>query len=369
MASIASRFCDSCESHLVDKQFLVAFVCGGNVHRHAVALVFAVALGSSVLTTLPAGAAESLFVDSASYGVKCDGLTDDTAAINNAISAAPSDSVVTLPASSAPCLTSGTILLPNTKRINLLGGGAHIQYSGPGNAIGVLDMELGNVNPAPWAKGLSITCTNNAGYGIHIRNSVNIVIEDVQIYACLIGVYLHNTNAVSGGGYTEQTVLRNLDIYNCGYGIYLDPDTGQNSFANTTFENVRVDTMFNSPLSTSYGIYVRAGASPYRSTFVGVQIFPDKSGAVGLYTAGYMSGDFGNINFEVVSHIVNGQPVMPTNVYGITLASTFSTAGLNLQSHFAGFSSANNNHAVNAIAPVPAGWSMICGIVGPQSCP
>jgi hypothetical protein len=312
--------------------------------------------GALTLTTAPAASASSLFVDATVYGVKCDGSADDTTAINNAISAAPNGSIVTLPASSSPCITSGAIFLPNTKRVNLLGGGTQLQYSGSGNAIGILDMELGNVNPAPWVKGISITCTNSSnGYGIHIRNSLNILIEDVQIHGCRTGIYLHNTNAITGGGYTEQTVLRSVDIYNCGYGIYLDPDTGAASFANTTFENVRVDTMANSSLSTPYGIYVAAGAAPYRSSYLAVLVIPDKNGAVGLYTAGDMSGDFGNINFEVPNPTV-------INATGIVFQSGFKTAGLTIQSHFAGFGS-NGNQQVNALGgtQIPSGWILISG--------
>lgn len=130
------------------------------------------------------------------YGAEGNGTTNDTAAIQNALNAAPAGSTVFFPCGSY--LITSTLSV--TKKISVVGASSHCVEIRAGFSSGsTLYIEASNVT----VKGLSFWPQTNksAGAELHVKNvGINGIIEDVIVRGPNTrpynGVYLENTNTV-----------------------------------------------------------------------------------------------------------------------------------------------------------------------------
>ena len=176
------------------------------------------------------------------YGVKCDGITDDTAALQNAITAAGTGShpIVMMPAGT--CLISSQLqFLQNSVRWVGQGGNSHatnILSSFQGDVINV-----GSVSSNPVGvqiKGILFTSSMNrtSGAAIHRFGASNSIFEDLQVYNMYTGIQVEAICASGRGSCGSNNVIQYSSIgHNSNAGIILGTasSTTLNAFPQNEF--------------------------------------------------------------------------------------------------------------------------------------
>lgn len=238
------------------------------------------------------------WVDVRAYGAVCDGVTDDSTAIQNAINAVynsgsyPSGGTIILPAKTINLGTTGItlyegIVLQGMGRralvSNAIIGGTWLKYTGTGNAITIdgewtgflsrRDIHIRNlgiftqsgVNSAIYADFLAsfnfddIFIYGSSTYGIYATNTYNGTLNRLKVQGCGTGLY--STIKISlNDVFSGQMLIIGCDFWdNTSKGVHFDAPV--NTFAEVTF----IKTHFK---TNAYGAYLE-GSSMHNVNFRG----------------------------------------------------------------------------------------------------
>jgi hypothetical protein len=155
-------------------------------------------------------------VDVTEYGATGDGVTDDLAAINQAVTALQDGGALRFPPGKT-FLTSDTVTISNKDRISVVGDGAIISCTASGDTSRVMQLR-GCVDST--VRGLTVrhrdagTRKNDAD-GLSIFNGYNVTVTDVKVpYAYSIGIRL------SGCIRSAVTECLVQDVLADGIGVY-----------------------------------------------------------------------------------------------------------------------------------------------------
>lgn len=260
------------------------------------------------------------------FGAVGNGTTDDTAAIILAIAAAALDGggIVFFPPTAAGYrVDTGEILLPVAQltNIRLLGNYTKIVSNSAGNIFKITEPSGSNATAARHIiDGFlfdRVSGFEGSGVAVSISDSSHNVVQN-----CRFKEYSKAVSLLNADAFTEETLLSNLEIHNCDFGIWISKGSATStSLASTRFNHISI-TMGSAQATTPYGIYIDTNASIYRSSFTGVEIFVDQNNAVGFYSDGSTSNIFGAINIE------NSTVSSPTGNIGFQFAAN--AAGLNM---------------------------------------
>ena len=211
------------------------------------------------------------------YLAKGDGTTDDTAAIQAAITAG-AGGVIFIPAGSYK--VTDTLVIPEKTTLRGAGRGSTELLFYNTDADGI---QLGNSASAITflrLQGIEIDMTNSTGTSSGLRiypNTYESVVEDVYIHhAPSHGIHVVTDDPINGSSYRMHYL--NLLISNCtGNGVHLDGVTLSDAVTSQTFTNVQI---YN---CDGYGIY-----SDYCTgiVFDGFVSEGNTSGGIYLYNPG-----------------------------------------------------------------------------------
>lgn len=195
-----------------------ATATAGDHAPHHDALAFATnAIESSLLNGMPLIDKGGAVYNIKAYGALCDGVTDDAAAINSAISAVPDGATIYFPAGSIA--VGSSINHTSTKRLRFLGAG--MQKTN----IYLLTLGTGpvfNLNSSVSFNEISemfISCQNATTQdAIYLGQQQQATVKNVQVYRANRGVSIASSSSCT---------LDRLVISNCiSQGIYIDSTSG-----------------------------------------------------------------------------------------------------------------------------------------------
>jgi len=223
------------------------------------------------------------------YGAKGDGITDDTAAITNAIAALVQAGGGTLLIPGGTYLTSGFILSSQTVNMAVMGYGATLLASGDSQDI--IQINKGDNTATIQIFGLTINGNHYSDTnGIHIIDATGVSLNGLNITGCAgSGIWFDNVN-----GYNEVHSIYGCFISLCGTGInFIKETSGSNSFDELSFISTGVN-------DCTTGVYVGAGTSMFRTHFYDVTIWTYAGQSnVNLNRGMYIHGDIGGANWSI----------------------------------------------------------------------
>lgn len=222
------------------------------------------------------------------WGAKGDGVTDDSAAVSAAISAADAYQTAT---GSSPVMEfpTGTYLasisLDIDRGLTLRGQGTVIQPPAGGVGIDITTATNGADAIGNVVEGFIIDAGANTGCtGIRITNSDRNSIRNFRILNCDVGIEFKSDTA----GWVEGTLLSNGFIYSCGTGIWFNTTaTGTGSFGETVMLSVGIN-------NCDPGILVDTNAVAYRTVIHGGTIWINNN-----QTGIVIDGDVINSDWQV----------------------------------------------------------------------
>lgn len=190
------------------------------------------------------------YVDVRAYGAKCDGATDDTAAIQAAINATPSGGMLELPVGSCLVSGSGSQIFTIVNPINIVGQGASNTAFTPymyGSSI-----ELASSVPTTRDVFHVVGVTNNVRRGYSFRD-FNVIPQSGTV-----GQHIFNFDSSAGTttGFAEVVIDRIYMAQNAsagGYSIYVNNGNGNNNGAGGTGGSGSANGgLFNFTVENSY---------------------------------------------------------------------------------------------------------------------
>jgi hypothetical protein len=178
--------------------------------------------------------------DIRSYAAKCDGATDDTTAVQSAITACKAIGLpVRIPQSVSGCVVTGQLDLSNTQNAGIIGGGL---TSGVSNS--------GNMSRLKYTGTATPFINYGGSIGFHLENTfiqyttprfTGVLVEGLSAVATSSAVFRRNYFGSTSGGPNTATVCLSLDtvisstvdgnlFHNCAIGI-------QGAVNSTSFSN------------------------------------------------------------------------------------------------------------------------------------
>ena len=255
--------------------------------------------GSTLANVSPIGVAGVIDAQSA-YGVKCDGTTDDTTAINNALAAAGSGPSRTVVMPAGVCIVSGTLLIANNG----------VQFIGQGGPYGFAAAGPGTVIKTSVANGDVLSIGSTAG---------NVSGTLVQGFMFLSSVTRTGGDAIHRFAGTWN-VMRNIYAYKMYVGYQIDGLGEPGGSGNADYDNFVYTSSFNSNLEA--GIIIGAfGSTTTNGTaladfFTDVDASVNGSGSTSDHiTGGIIMQNCGGCYFTNVTGIenTNGMSFVPAN--------------------------------------------------------
>lgn len=200
------------------------------------------------------------------FGAIGDGSTDDTTAINAAITAAEvNGGTVLFPPASYGISSTGLIVNSQTQKVNLTGYGATLKAIAAGTTLLTLNNEDNGVAAAA-VYGLNFNCNSQTGtnIGLLLKDNVGSSVHDFTILGCSYGVRMQN---VTASAWTEGNSLYDGGISNNTVaGIDHIISGGGGSFDNNGLYNLGLS-------NNALGIHFETGSTPVRYTMSNVVIW------------------------------------------------------------------------------------------------
>ena len=226
------------------------------------------------VTTLPQKTSnniKALWIDIQIYGAVPNDGQDDTAAIQTAIDEVKlfGEGTVYLPPGT---YNITTLIIDSNARIQLLGYGAVLSSDSNSTTLIINTLTPGWQNRGVSISGITFT-GDGTGVALEISNTPFTYLENIKIYNCAIGVYLHNTSY-----WTEGTILENVHILNCNMGIRFHTDGGTKSFGQTSLKDVFINLRTDGQI----GVSVSTDANCYRCSWINVVIWHAANNTIGL---------------------------------------------------------------------------------------
>jgi hypothetical protein len=234
------------------------------------------------------------------YGVKCDGSTDDTTAINNALAAAATGPSRTVIMPAGVCIVSGTLLIANNG----------IQFIGQGGPYGFAAAGPGTVIKTSVANGDVLSIGSTAG---------NVSGTLVQGFMFLSSVTRTGGAAIHRYAGTWN-VMRNIYAYKMYVGYQIDGLAEPAGSGNADYDNWVYTTSFNS--NSEAGVIIGAFGSTTANGSALADFFTDVDASVNgsMSTSDHITGgvivqNCGGCYFTNVTGIenTNGMSFVPAN--------------------------------------------------------
>lgn len=279
----------------------------GMIDRAALAKIFpdprSLRAFEAVLQQLSSGASDSALLQPEAYGAKGDGVTDDTAAINDCLVAAADSGGEVEFAAGKTYRTTTSILVPSG--VSIRGYGAVLSFAGGDVPAMASKGYLDGTSPSgrTTIKGLRIICTTPGGaaqHGLVLRDYYSLL-EDCEVSG--FGANgIHVTNLTAGGVTVGSTLVENKIVRpivrGCaGIAIYLGPDGN-----NKVTDGFLLDPIIQQPASNlNQAIYCGSaagwkfegghiyGSSPTTAVEIRNSYFTDLGG---FYIEGYTTNAF-----------------------------------------------------------------------------
>lgn len=166
------------------------------------------------------------------YNAAGDGVTDDTAAINAAISDAEADGGGTVYIPAGTYKTSDTIVHDDDKSLVIHGDGPEgtiLKYTGSATAV----LIKGRFRAA--LRDLQVNCTTSAATGLQIEDCARCIIENVFVDGDPATALKMTTQGIHN---TVHNHLRNLELRGAGRALWLNAAVAGSWVNANTFENV-----------------------------------------------------------------------------------------------------------------------------------
>lgn len=234
------------------------------------------------------------------YGVKCDGTTDDTTHINNALAAAATGPSRTVIMPAGVCIVSGTLLIANSG----------IQFIGQGGPYGFAAAGPGTVIETSVANGDVLSIGSTAG---------NVSGTLVQGFMFLSSVTRTGGAAIHRYAGTWN-ILRNVYAYKMYVGYQIDGLAEPGGSGNADYDNFAYTSSFNS--NSEAGIIIGAFGSTISNGAALADFFTDIDASVNgsMSTSDHITGGIimqncGGCYFTNVTGIenTNGMSFVPAN--------------------------------------------------------
>jgi len=221
------------------------------------------------------------------FGAVGDGATDDSAAIQSAISLGGR---VVLPATPTGYLVATGVTFPSDRDVYLEGTRTDIEYTGAGSLL-TIHNNNGPTAPRHKISGFNFTSgTLGVGTAIDITDSSSVTVQNCHAFDFNIGFRQYND-----GTFCESNHYEYVGAGSCNYGWHFSTAGVNGSMATTVLIGSGAET--NGAASASpVGFYLGSGVSIYRS-FLDMNVFP-RAGATGYYFDGTMRGVQGHLSVE-----------------------------------------------------------------------
>ena len=233
-------------------------------------------------------------------GAKFDGVTNDSAAIQAVMDAAPNNAYISSAWPSGATVLNSGITVPATKTLSLDFANATVTCADNITCLTIsYNDNSGASDPKAAVSNAFFVCSVlGNGTGILIQDSSKTNLHHIYAKNCASNYTLKNVNA-----FTEQTIFNDVHSINGDCGISIDAtNSPSGSFAATSFDGFIIDTMNGASSATPNGFCIESSGtkqpSIYRSTFSNVIIFPDKDGATAFRCDCDMTDAWGQINIE-----------------------------------------------------------------------